>query len=201
MAGQQPIAAEQLAKWRAEATALDALEQRGNARRALVSVVDVDVVLSLLGEIDRLRYEAGKAGTRENRTSELTPPELGALRREESIVRAAFEVAEAMGDDREHALIRTVDALATALLGARLRGLEKLSDPATEVTNTELAAILAKSETEPGSFPGGVWWHAHAPGRCGSLPPGTAETQPSCPPRGATPSTCLPAQPFAKGYL
>ncbi len=51
----RPIPVEQLAGWRAEAEGLDELAARGTDHRARVAVMDVDVVLSLLDEVDRLR--------------------------------------------------------------------------------------------------------------------------------------------------
>jgi hypothetical protein len=51
----RPITADQLATWRAEAEALDALAERGTERRAHVAVMDVSVVLALLDEVDRLK--------------------------------------------------------------------------------------------------------------------------------------------------
>jgi hypothetical protein len=47
----KPITAEQLATWRAEAEALDALAERGSERRARVAVKNVSVVLTLLDEV------------------------------------------------------------------------------------------------------------------------------------------------------
>ena len=54
---ERPISSEQLARWRREAEGLDKLADRGTDRRARVAVVDVDIVLSLLDEVERLRRE------------------------------------------------------------------------------------------------------------------------------------------------
>jgi hypothetical protein len=51
----RPITADQLARWRAEAEALDAVAERGSEHRARAAVMDVSVVLALLDEIERLK--------------------------------------------------------------------------------------------------------------------------------------------------
>jgi hypothetical protein len=72
MAAQRPLAADVLARWRAEASALDALEPRDTDRRARVSVIDVSVVLTLLDEIEKLKtcVHAGAKGVCMPRTSD-----------------------------------------------------------------------------------------------------------------------------------